>query len=88
MEENGSIDHKYRDVYVYAVQTVFVYIFNILSGVAIGIAMGEVLPCILFLIAVIPLREHAGGYHASMPIRMGKLLFSFMYGTCPGTNVG
>ena len=26
MEENGSIDHKYRDVYVYAVQTVFVYI--------------------------------------------------------------
>ena len=65
MEENGSIDYKYRDVYVYAVQTVFAYIFNILSGVAIGIAMGEVLPCILFLIAVIPLREHAGGYHAS-----------------------
>lgn len=64
MEENGSIQTEYRDVYVYALQTIVVYFFNIGTGVIIGVFMGEFLYCMIFLIAFILLREEAGGYHA------------------------
>lgn len=65
MEEYGSAEKEYRDVYLYAIQTAAVYIFNICSGVAIGICMGEIVYCIFFLTAFVLLRQEAGGYHAS-----------------------
>ena len=43
MEENGSIQSEYRDVYLFALQTVAVYAFNIGTGVVIGAAFGELL---------------------------------------------
>lgn len=64
MEENGSIQAEYRDVYVYALQTIVVYLFNIGSGIFIGVFMGEIFYCMIFLIAFILLRQEAGGYHA------------------------
>ncbi len=64
LEENGNAEKEYRDVYLYAVQTVAVYLFNICSGLAIGALMGETVYCILFLAAFILLRQEAGGYHA------------------------
>lgn len=39
MEENGSIQSKYRDIYLFALQTVAVYAFNIGTGVVIGAAL-------------------------------------------------
>ena len=36
LEKNGGAEKEYRDVYLYAVQTVAVYLFNICSGLAIG----------------------------------------------------
>ena len=64
MEENGSIQSEYRDVYIFALQTIVVYAFNIGTGIVIGIVMGEFLYCTIFLIAFILLRQEAGGYHA------------------------
>lgn len=64
IEENGNAEKEYRDVYLYAVQTVAVYLFNICSGLAIGALMGEIVYCIFFLAAFILLRQEAGGYHA------------------------
>lgn len=64
MEENGSIQSEYRDVYLFALQTVAVYAFNIGTGVVIGAAFGELLYCMIFLIAFMLLRQEAGGYHA------------------------
>lgn len=64
IEKNGNAEKEYRDVYLYAVQTVAVYLFNICSGLAIGALMGETVYCILFLAAFILLRQEAGGYHA------------------------
>ena len=64
MEENGSIQSEYRDIYLFALQTVAVYAFNIGTGVVIGAAFGELLYCMIFLIAFMLLRQEAGGYHA------------------------
>ena len=50
MEENGSIQSEYKDVYIFALQTIVVYAFNIGTGVVIGV--------------FILLRQEAGGYHA------------------------
>ena len=41
MEENGSIQSEYKDVYIFALQTIVVYAFNIGTGVVIGVFMKE-----------------------------------------------
>ena len=64
MEENGSFKSEYRDVYLFAFETIAVYAFNIGTGVVIGAAFGELLYCMIFLIAFMLLRQEAGGYHA------------------------
>lgn len=64
MEENGSIQSEYKDVYIFALQTIAVYAFNIGTGVVIGVFMKEFLYCMIFLAAFILLRQEAGGYHA------------------------
>lgn len=51
-------------IYIFALQTVAVYAFNIGTGVVIGAAFGELLYCMIFLIAFMLLRQEAGGYHA------------------------
>lgn len=76
MEENGSIQSEYRDVYLFALQTVAVYAFNIGTGVVIGAAFGELLYCMIFLIAFMLLR--AGSRRISRT-GMDELLFSFMW---------
>lgn len=63
LEENGNAEKEYRDVYLFAMQTVVVYTFNIGSGLVIGACMGETIYCIFFLAAFILLRQEAGGYH-------------------------
>lgn len=57
MEENGSIQSEYRDVYIFALQTVAVYAFNMGTGVVIGVVLGEFLYCMIFLIAFMLLRQ-------------------------------
>lgn len=64
MEENGSIQKEYRDVYLFALQTIVVYVANISTSVIIGIFMGELFYCMIFLLAFMLLRQEAGGYHA------------------------
>lgn len=48
MEENGSIQSEYKDVYIFALQTIVVYAFNIGTGVVIGVFMKEFLYCMIF----------------------------------------
>ena len=77
MEENGSIQSDYRDVYLFALQTIAVYAFNIGTGVVIGAAFGELLYCMIFLIAFMLLRQEAGGISRT---GMDELLFFFHVG--------
>ena len=41
MEENGSIQSEYRDVYLFALQTIAVYAFNIGTGVVMARPLGN-----------------------------------------------
>lgn len=64
LEENGNISKEDKEVYVFALQAVFLYAVNIVLSVIIGMAMGMLEYCLMFLGAFIVLRQDAGGYHA------------------------
>ena len=44
-------------------------LLNILTALFIGILFGETLQIILFMLAYIPLRSYAGGWHSRTPLR-------------------
>ena len=62
--ENGNIRKEYEAVYQYALKSVLILGTNVLLSLLIGIVLGKVGYCVLFLCAMIPLRSNAGGYHA------------------------
>lgn len=64
LEENGSIEAEDKEVYVYALNMIQVYITNFAISAVIGIAMGMFWHCMVFLVAFMLLRQEAGGYHA------------------------
>ena len=64
LEENGSIEAEDKEVYIYALNMIQVYITNFAISAAIGIALGMFWYCMVFLIAFMILRQEAGGYHA------------------------
>lgn len=63
--ENGNIGKDEEGVYQYALKSVLILGGNIILSLIIGACMGTLGHCVLFLIALIPLRSDAGGYHAS-----------------------
>lgn len=66
---NGNISKEDEGVYQYAVKSIFILGANVLISLLIGIVMDEPWYCMLFLLALIPLRSDAGGYHApNMPV--------------------
>lgn len=64
MEKNGSISAEDEEIYRYALKSTWILGGNIVLSVAIGLAMGVPWYCLLLLLAIIPLRSDAGGYHA------------------------
>lgn len=62
--ENGNIRKEHEAVYQYALQSVLILGTNVLLSLLVGIVMGKIGYCMLFLCIMIPLRSNAGGYHA------------------------
>lgn len=60
----GAIERQDRDIYVYGLELLFLNILNLVTAVVIGMALGQLFECFLFLALFIPLRSYAGGYHA------------------------
>ncbi len=69
LEHNGTISKSDRALYEYGLRQMFTTFLNILTMLLIGLAMKMVIPAILYILAYIPLRVYAGGYHASTPQR-------------------
>ncbi len=65
LERNGSIESEDREVYLFALNTVLVYMINIILSAVIGLLFGMPLYCAIFLLAFVVLRQEAGGYHTS-----------------------
>ena len=62
-EQTGYIEGDI-DLYVYAYEVMFSYIFNLLIATIIAVATNNFITVLLFLVFFIPLRTFAGGYHA------------------------
>lgn len=58
-----------EELYSFGFNQGITMILNIITTLAIGFLLGEVLNSILFLAAYIPLRNYAGGYHAPTPLK-------------------
>ena len=61
---NGIIKTENEELYSYGLQLVFSTIFNTAIVIAVSIICGTPLAWIPFLVAFIPIRTTAGGYHA------------------------
>ncbi len=61
---NGSIEEKYIELYVIAMQSLLAMALNAATALLIGYLMGMWQQGIILFAAFIPLRSYAGGYHA------------------------
>lgn len=57
------------ELYRYGVQNGCILLFNLLSALAIGFLCRMPIECCIFLLAFIPLRTFAGGYHAKTAVQ-------------------
>lgn len=64
LAENGNIQEKYIELYAKAMEVALAMGVNLVTGLLIGYFCGMWWHCITLLIAFIPLRSYAGGYHA------------------------
>ena len=63
MVENGVIDKKDRELYVFGIQTMAILLLNIFTALFIGCMFHMFVPAVVYLIAFASLRTYAGGYH-------------------------
>lgn len=61
----GRFEKEDKAIYQFGLEMLFLNTFNIITTALIGLAMGQLLESFMFLALFIPLRCHAGGYHAN-----------------------
>ncbi len=64
LAEHGNIEKQYIKLYAKAMEVALAIGINLVVALAVGYCFGMLWHCIVFLIAFIPLRSYAGGYHA------------------------
>lgn len=69
LEEYQIISGTNRALYEYGLRRMFTTILNIITMLVIGALMDMVLYAVIYIVAYIPVRIYAGGYHASSPQR-------------------
>ncbi|NLP30720.1 MAG: accessory gene regulator B family protein [Clostridiales bacterium] len=65
----GVVPSEDKDIYVYGVGQGIVLLVNLISVIIIGLLLGMVWQSLVFILAYIPIRSYAGGYHASTQLR-------------------
>src|SRR5690606_35879503 len=66
---NGTIKAEDREIYLYGLQQGLIMILNIITTIIIGFCLSMVWQSIVFMVAYIPLRSFAGGYHARTQLK-------------------
>lgn len=69
MVQNEIITSEDREIYVYGLNQGIILLVNILTSLLLGFIFNKSIEVIVFLVAYIPLRSYAGGYHAKTPLR-------------------
>ncbi|MHC1746879.1 MAG: accessory gene regulator B family protein [Cellulosilyticaceae bacterium] len=67
--DNEVIRSEDEELYTYGLQQGFLMVLNIATTIIIGVAMGMLWESIIFMVAYIPFRSYAGGYHAKTQLR-------------------
>lgn len=62
-------DSNENELYVFGINQCLNMLLNIITALFIGILSGNVLQILLFMLAYIPLRSYAGGWHSRTPLR-------------------
>ena len=64
-----TIDSDDREIYEFGIQHIFITLLNIITIVMIGFLLRSTGEALVFILAFIPLRIFAGGFHFSSPTR-------------------
>jgi accessory gene regulator B len=64
----GAVPPEDSALYEFGIRQGIFLVINIATAVLIGLFLGMVWQCIIFLIAYNPVRKYAGGYHAGTPV--------------------
>lgn len=62
--KRNVIEEKDRQIYLYGLYEGIIILENIIITIFIGFWFGNLIQTFMFLVAYIPLRSYAGGYHA------------------------
>jgi len=65
----GVICSEDKDLYVYGLRQGAQILLNIFTTIATGLVFGMLWQSLVFMLAYIPLRTYAGGYHAKTQLR-------------------
>lgn len=66
---DGVITEEDKELYTFGMQQGLIILLNIISTIIIGIILNMVWQSVVFLLAYMPLRSYAGGYHARTQVR-------------------
>ncbi len=67
--KDGIITEEDKELYTFGMQQGIIIILNIISTIIMGIIFDMVWQSVVFLLAYMPLRSYAGGYHSRTQIR-------------------
>lgn len=68
-ERYGEVEKSNREILIFGIVQSIRMLLNFATVILIGIMMDSFWQGIIFMIAFIPLRSYAGGFHASTPLR-------------------
>lgn len=77
--ENDIIMEEDLELYSYGLKQLFYLGINVITAIMIGMLLGMIWQSVLFSLAYIPLRQYAGGYHASNSVRCYILSLILIY---------
>ncbi|WP_409229111.1 accessory gene regulator B family protein [Gudongella sp. SC589] len=69
MVQSEIISVEDKDLYEYGLHQSFILLANIFTTILVGWIFNMMIESIIFLLAFVPLRSYAGGYHAKTPLR-------------------
>ncbi len=85
--QNDVVKSEEVELYEYGVRQGIVLVINIMTAVLIGLILGMVLQSIVFLLAYMPIRSYAGGYHAGSQLTCYLFSIPFMLAALIGIKM-
>ena len=63
----GVIKEADKDLYIFGFNQIWLLSINVGTTILVGLTLGMLWQSVVFMVAYIPLRRYAGGYHTNSP---------------------